>query len=384
MRHLSRDSWIAIGLFVLLILVTIAAAMQQTRDQTQPPLVSTSAAPDGAKALFLALAELGYKVDNTIPDPFYPPAEDGLIFMLEPFATITPTEWDILDNWVEKGGTLVVAGDNIGAIAAANHYHFTPVYLPTPPITVTTQTPLLTSPPATPVTLQTEAYFETVRSDFVTHLALPNGGPVLLSFEQGEGRVILCTAPFLFSNAGLKEAGNAALVLNILSAATRPGLVWFDEWHHGLRTIDSQISGPWDWLRYTPAGHALLYVVLIIFLALFLRGQLFGRPVPIPTDTPRRAPLEYITAIANLSRRAGHRSAVLSQYHQQLKRGLGHRYRLNPTLPDEIYLTQLAQLNPTLDIVALGQLLARLSQRQVSENELIQLASEVTPWLKES
>jgi hypothetical protein len=172
-------------------------------------------------------------------------------------------------------------------------------------------------------------------------------------------------------------------VLNIVSAAKRPGLVWFDEWHHGDRPDQTELVGPVDWLRYTPAGHSMLYVSAVIFIAIILRGQRFGRPVPLPTDTGRRAPLEYITAIANLGRRARHRSAVLSQYHHWLKRGLGQRYRLNPTLPDQEYLAQLSRFNPNLDAAALDNLLARLRQKQVSENELIHLAGEVATWLKE-
>jgi hypothetical protein len=128
----------------------------------------------------------------------------------------------------------------------------------------------------------------------------------------------------------------------------------------------------------------LLYVAAIVFVALVLRGRRFGRPVPLPKDITRRAPLEYITAIANLGRRAGHRAAVLRQYHHWLKRGLGQRYRLNPTLPDDEYVTQLAQFNPNLDTTALRNLLARLRWGKVSESEMIQLAAETAKWLKET
>jgi hypothetical protein len=383
MKQLSPDSWIAVGLFGVLILVTIAAAIQQTQKQGVPPLSSLSSAPDGARALWLGLDELGYSVSNQVSDTFQPGEDISLILMLEPFPGITPDEWATIDNWVEEGGTLVLAGEGFGAALATPHYQFKLTYLGNLVSTLTTQTPLLASPPASPAQVQTRAYFETNRADFVTHLAVESR-PVLVSFEQGAGRIILCTTPFLFSNAGLKEAGNPSLALNVVSAAKRPGILWFDEWHHGLRSVPHEIVGPSDWLRYTPAGHALLYIGTVIFAALVLRGQLFGRPVPLPKDTTRRASLEYITAIANLSRRAGHRSAVLHQYHHQLKRALGQRYRLNPTLPDDVYLAQLAQLNPHLDVAALSHFLARLSQPQISENEMVHLTAKLTTWLKES
>lgn len=383
MKQLSRDSWLAIGLFVVLLLVTVAAAIQQTREKGPPPLASFSSAPDGARALWLWLAELDYSVSDEASKVFHLPRETSLMLILEPFTEVTPNEWQTIDQWVEDGGALVLAGDQWGTALAVRHYEFNLRYLPPSISKLTTQTPLLVSPPATPANVQTQAYFETSRDDFVTHLAVENK-PVILSFEREAGRVILCATPFPFSNAGLKEQGNPSLVLNLISAANRPGLIWFDEWHHGRRSDRAEVVGPGDWLRYTSAGHSLLYVAAIVFVALVLRGRRFGRPVPLPKDITRRAPLEYITAIANLGRRAGHRAAVLRQYHHWLKRGLGQRYRLNPTLPDDEYVAQLAQFNPNLDATALRNLLARLRWGKVSESEMIQLAAETAKWLKET
>jgi hypothetical protein len=274
-------------------------------------------------------------------------------------------------------------GDGFNAQQAARHYEFKATYLESSTGSLTAQTPLLASPPAGPAKVQTRRYFETSRDDFVTHLAIENK-PVLVSFEREAGRVILSATPFPFSNAGLKEEGNPALVLNLISAAGQSGLIWFDEWHHGFRANRTEIIGPGNWLRYTPTGRSFLYVAAVIFVAVLLRGRRFGRAVPLPKDMSRRAPLEYITAIANLGRRAGHRAAVLRQYHHWLKRGLGQRYRLNPTLPDGEYVAQLAQFNPNLDATALHNLLTRLRRGNVNENEMIHLAAEVAKWLKES
>ncbi len=383
MKRLSGDVWLAIGLFILLFLVTIAAVGQQTQEQTPPSLASFSAAPDGALALWLWLEELGYSVSDQLQVDFSPPEEADMALILEPRPPFIAQEWETLDTWVEAGGTLLLVGDQFGAALAASHYQFTLTYFPPLTTTLTGQTPLWTSPPAEPASAEIRAYFETTRDDFVTHLAVEEG-PVMVSFEQGKGRVILGTVPFIFSNAGLKEQGNPALMLNLITAAGPPDLIWFDEWHHGLRSNRAEVAGPGDWLRYTPAGHALLYVTAVVFVALVLRGQRFGRPVPLSREMFRRAPLEYITAMANLGRRAGNRQAILRQYRHQLKRGLSHRYRLNPTLPDEEYVARLAKLNPNLDTEALRSLLARLRQRQISESEMIHLAAEVADWLKES
>jgi hypothetical protein len=91
--------------------------------------------------------------------------------------------------------------------------------------------------------------------------------------------------------------------------------------------------------------------------------------------------LEYITAIANLNRRAGHRTAVLKHYHQQIKRQLGQRYRIDPTQSDEDYVIELSQARPDLDSEALSSLLKRLQKPKVSEREMVQLAHQAAKWL---
>lgn len=384
MRQISRDSWLAIGLLVTLVLVTIVAAIYQTKEQEKaPPLASFSSAPDGARALWLWLEALGHSVNDEVSETFYLPEDVGMVLMLEPFAGITVEEWETIDAWVESGGTLVLVGDRFQTTFAVRHYDFSLAYLGTEASTLTVQTPLLASPPLTGmVSTRAQAYFATDRDDFVTHLAVESK-PVMLSFELGAGRVILSAAPFSFSNAGLKKEGNPQLVLNVISAASQPGVIWFDEWHHGARSTRAELVGPGDWLRHTPAGRSLLYAGAVIFLALVIRGRHFGRPVPLPRDVTRRAPLEYITAVANLSRRAGHQSAALRHYRHRLKRTLGKRYRLSPALPDDKYVAQLAELNPNLDANALHSLLTRLCQDKVSEGEMVQLATKVTEWLKE-
>ncbi len=381
---LSRDSWLAIGLLVVLAILTALAAIRQTQDEVPPPLAGSSTAPDGARALWLWLDELGYQPDDQALEIFRVPEEAGLMLMLEPVVGVAPGEWELIDRWIEDGGTLVLAGEGVATAFAARHYDFTLAYLSAEATALAAQAPLFNSPPLTaPATVRAFAYFETERSDFATLLAV-EGGPVAVSFEKGAGRVIISATAYPFTNAGLKEPGNPALALNLISAARRSGAIWFDEWHHGLRSTRADLAGPTDWLLAAPAGRSLLFVAVVIFLALLFGGRRFGRPVPLAKDITRRAPLEYITAIANLNRRAGHRRAVLRQYHHSLKRALGHRYRLPPTLPDPEYAARLASYDPAYDEKALLDLLARLSRRNVNENEMIQLAAEVAGWVKDT
>jgi hypothetical protein len=382
----GSDFWLAIALFVLLLIVTVLAAVQQAQEEFSPPLSSLSTAPDGARALRLWVSELGYAVDDKPLERFIPPPQASLIFMLEPFAGITDEEWAALDSWVEAGGVLVLAGNRSGSLAALRHHGFGLSFVSAETLSVST--PLLTSPPlAAPVSVSTSAVLRSNRHDFVVHLAAGNR-PVLVSFRQGDGRVFVSATVEPFSNAGLKQGDSAAIALNLIAAAAAGaegarGAVWFNEWHHGLRATQTAIAGPGDWLRRTPAGQALLYTVAVVFLGFLLRGRRFGRPLSPPQQSDRRAPLEFITAIANMKRRAGHRTAVLSHYHHNLKRNLGRRYRLTPALPDAAFVAQLAAYNPALDAPALLDLLSRLRRPGIGEREMVELAAETTRWLRE-
>lgn len=382
MRSWSRDTWLGIAVLTVLVLFTGISAINQIDEATPPPLSSTSDAPSGAHALRLWFEGLGYTVSDQIGPGYAIPEGTAIVFILEPSTTVTTEEWELIDSWVESGGVLILAGEGFGAALASQHFDFYTAYQQGTPTELTAQTPLFMSPPLShPIKTNSSAYFRTERSDFVTHLAAGER-PVFISFGQGEGRVYLSATAYPLSNIGLKDIGNPALVLNLVANAAPPGPIWFDEWHHGVRASALEITGPEQWLRKTPAGRSLLYAALVIFAALLLRGRAFGRPVPLKRDITRRAPLEYIRAIANLNRRAGHREIAQRHYYLQLKRVLGQRYRINPTLPDKDYVSELVRFRPNLDGESLLTLLGRLKKQPTNEKTLVELAREAAEWIE--
>ena len=374
----SRDSKLGIGLVLLLVVITALAATQEQAQQEYPVLSTLSSAPNGALALKLWVQELNYDVEQQTPASFAPPENTSILFMLEPLFP-TEGEMDAVDTWVEKGGTLIAIGEAYGMYSLIDHYEFFFDYLPANPEVPVPDAPLLTSPAASEFTNATvRLALASARDDYVT-LITYDGKPVLVSFEQGNGRVILGTLAQSFTNAGLKQSGNPELVLNILALARKKGTICFDEWHHGEQ--GAQVLGPGEFLRSTPVGRSLLFVTFAVFIVLFMQGRGFGRPVPLPQEIKRRGALEHVTGIANLSRRAAHRSAVMLHYHDQIKRKLGQRYRLDPGMDDEQYMHTLAGYNPSLDRNELSNLLKRLKRRDVSESEMVYLAGEASKWI---
>jgi hypothetical protein len=359
--------------------VTVFAATQKKTEQVYPRLSSTSPAPDGALALKLWVEKLGYTVSDNVLSTFAPPANASIVFMLEPSF---PTEEDMkaIDTWVEAGNTLILIGDQYGMYSAVDHYDFALNYQPNADVALKVETPILLSPPTfSPNNAHSQITLDSKRDDYVVAMTY-QGLPVLASFEQGRGRVILGTITNAFTNAGLKQAGNPELVLNILALAKDKGTVWFDEWHHGVQS-GVEILGPTEFLRRTPVGRSLLFVAIAILIVFFIQGRGFGRPVPLPQEIRRRGAIEHVTGIANLSRRAAHRSVVMMNYHQQIKRKLGQRYRLDPGMDDTEYVNKLFEYNPAIDKTELLNLLKRLKRRDMNETEMVNLAVEASKWI---
>lgn len=379
MKPLSRDAKLGLGIMAALLIIITFAATQQQAEQVYPKLSTISSAPDGALALKLWVQELDYPVNEQVLESFSPPEAATILFALEP-SFLTDAELESMDQWVENGGTLIAIGEQYGVYSLIDHYGFSFEFLPENDASPAAETPLLTSPVLGDLTnAKARVALATERDDYVVLMA-HKGKPILVSFEQGKGRIILGTLPDVFTNAGLKQAGNPELVLNILALAQTKGAVWFDEWHHDVQG-GAQILGPDQFLRRTPLGHALLFALLAIFITLFLQGRGFGRPVPLPQEIKRRGAWEHVTGIANLSRRAAHRSAVMLYYHGQIKRKLGQRYRLDPGMDDELYVHTLAGYHLTFNKDELLNLLKRLKRRNVSETEMVQLAVESAKWI---
>ena len=379
MKKLSPDLKLGIGIILLLVVITTFAVLQRGTEETYPTLSSTSPAPDGALALKLWVEQLQYDVNDEVLANFAPPDDSTIVFMLEP---LFPTEDELaaMDRWVEEGGTLIAIGEHYGMYSLIDHYKFYFNYLPNNEGAPANETPLLDSPSGLNLSnTQVRIALGSERDDYVTLISYQTQ-PVLVSFEQGKGRVILGTVAQAFTNSGLKLPGNPELVLNVLALAKTKGTVWFDEWHHGEQS-GAQVLGPSEFLRRTPVGRSLLFVTFVIFIALLLQGRGFGRPIPLPQEIKRRGALEHVTGIANLSRRAAHRSSVMMQYHNQLKRKLGQRYRLDPAMTDEEYVTTLAGYNPSIDKNELLNLLKRLRRTNLSETEMVHLAGEAAKWI---
>jgi hypothetical protein len=378
---ISRDSRLTVGLVTLVLLLSVPAALSSIQEPPPPPLSNGSAAPDGGQLLWEWMDRLAFEMRDQVAEIYEIPPETEAVFILAPlgFPGITSSEWNIIDPWVEAGGLLVVTGSS----SAARHYGFNSRVRGVDELAMFS--PFFKHPPVqAPINTRARNYLEPTdeRQEFVPLLA-HDEGLILVMIDQGSGRVVLSTTDYPFSNHGLQQAGSPELLINIFDHIPRQGSVWFDEWHHGKRLDVVQPTGPGDWLRFTPAGRSLLYIATVLFIGILLSGRRFGRPLRPADQQPRRAPLEYATALANLSRRAGHRAALLLDTADRVKRHFGSRYRIDPRVPDAAFLEQLTRFAPHLDIEHIRSLLLRLRRPNTDEYDMLQLSIEAADLMEE-
>ncbi|MCB8976691.1 MAG: DUF4350 domain-containing protein [Ardenticatenaceae bacterium] len=279
MKRLSRDAWLALFLFLLLTVFTAVSVVQQAQASLQdPPLASFSAQPQGSRALWLYLETQKLKLTDSVGTAFGVPSGIDLALVLEPTVAFTPGEWELLHNWVEDGGTLLLAGTSNVTIDLAQQLDVSFGLTPSSETAVANQTPLLHAPPLQVLDAETTLFLRPERDDFVTLLANRTGHPTAIAFAEGNGRVILTTVTEPFSNEGMHTEGNAELVLNLLNATPDLRSIWFNEWHHGIRPEAEGALTSSNWLQRTPGGRALLLVLAIILSAWCCADAILAAP----------------------------------------------------------------------------------------------------------
>jgi hypothetical protein len=401
--HQQRDLIILVVLFGVLIVFTILGPARSQDESLAPTPTTHSSAGGGALALLRWFDAMGYDAGRLQYRAFAIGAETDLFLMLGPSTPINRTRASIVLDWVEQGGTLLLTANTAGILAGGNpvlqelgirvERHNSVLAIERAPVLQ----PVLRSPPLSDVLVKTSHILATGRDDVVPLVGIPpsedeeqpeeqTGGlagelleteliretsAVLFGVEHGEGYIYVSSATHPFTNAGLRDANNVALVLNVLRHVPTGGRILFDEYHHGYFTPPSLRS----LLLGTAWGQALLYVLAVLALYFLATGRRFGRPVPLREETARRSSAEYVESMADLFRRSRKRGFILDHYGTMFKRRLARPYGINPHLEDGHFVAELETYHATdpgsFDRSRLLALLRRLSHRKVSEQELL-------------
>ncbi len=390
------DWAILLGALVLISIASVASLALQLNAPDGPPLSARAYGVTGGWALARWVETLGYPTRMVESRPYKIPDSVELLFMLQPSSVYALGESDTkeLMRWVHSGGTLVVAVQSnvdypITRRGAPQTSRGDFTALAAFGITATTSGKFSASNTPQTVDIVGQLDSDAVLSSFsirgsneleapndATVLATLDGRVVAVSRYQGDGRVIAFASPYAFSNEGLDEDNNARLVLSLLGTVAGGSTIGFDEYQHGSRQATSITS----WLVSAPAGQGTLLALLLLAAYILWTGRRLGRIFVPPELRIRRIPSEYVVAMANLARAAGQQNATLQRYNHSLKQRLGKPYRIDPILPDDVFVAELAQSDAGVDGKRLLALLTSLSRGTRSRTEFVRLARDAAEY----
>lgn len=303
----TRREWIILAALVAVMGLSAILAGQEADDATEPAPNPSSynSKGSGSQGLLVWLQELGFRVRRWEEPLTSLPGETAVLLVLGPRRPVEENELARLDLWVRRGGTLVLADDQVGAPV--------PGLWPGPPAL---KFGLRARPAGQPGRLRpsspsrliegVESLHPTGRVRFQreepqgwTPLFGDASGLVVAVRRLERGTIVAVSDPGLWSNARIESAGHARLLLNIVGRHAGTGTVLIDEFHHGY----GEPGGLWRYLKATAIPAVLAQAALALLALALARAIRFGPPVPSVPES-RASNLEYVEGLGDLYRRA--------------------------------------------------------------------------------
>lgn len=361
--RIPREAWWIAGLTVVALLLSLALGGGQSPRERAPVPSSYSSAPDGVKALYLTMQELGWPVHRLrLPWAARTLPARGTLLVIAPQMRPVPDEWRAVRHWVEQGHTLVFVQPDLQMLSLEEIVNHQPrptgAVPPTQPCDLTQDVrELVVEPrarlawpkqprearrsqgfgPGGKAWRQPQRLDETVDLAQAAPVAGDWRGSVAAVRTLGKGRVVLAAGGWSWTNEGIARADNLLLALNAAGWGRAP--VWFDEYHQGFGESVVRRLTP------LPVKLAGLQLLLGLLVVMYARSRRFGDPLP-PAQA-KRARSEFLGTMTLLLRRgAATRLSVRTAYRgatARLQQWLG----LAPTATRPEIVEAARRLSPT-------------------------------------
>jgi len=211
-------------------------------------------------------------------------------------------------------------------------------------------------------------------------------GAVLLRRKMGHVLIVAdarwLTREGLVRSDGEPRDDNVVFLANMAAVAARDGKVYFDEYHHGLRSG----GGFWGYLEYHGERATPLLILLVLLVAGWTWAVRLGPPVPAPTTESADA-VDYASALARLYQKTGTRRLLARTLVRSFLGDLTRHLRLRRNaLPAEI-LAAWRLHDPGPSMTRLQTLLrgvGELRRGEVSERQLLAWAQAFGQFTRDS
>ena len=295
-----------------------------------------------------------------------------------------PTETEVkgIQSFVNDGGTLIVAGDKRGLDGLFKMYglelrEFSETQEFSRRIA---DKPFFSRNPVDEIRVRTDAVIIEPVDREVAVLYESEDGAVVVTFRDGEGRVFCIASAYLFSVDGLRyDENNAALLYNLMSTLPRNARIGLAE--RIYYTVETRPPNPFAALVFgTRGGLAAVFICLVLFVFLTLRGRRFGKPLDVQ-ERSRRLSSEYVHAMTALYQKGNTRADILRHIRDTFRADLGNRWRVNPNLDTPTFLRELVQRGAVDADEELTRLVTDLEPSgDISEAQLLDIAKRVDAY----
>ena len=295
-----------------------------------------------------------------------------------------PTETEVkgIQSFVNDGGTLIVAGDKRGLDGLFKMYGLElRVFSETQEFSRRiADKPFFFRNPVDVIRVRTDAVIIEPVEREVAVLYESEDGAVVVTFRDGEGRVFCIASAYLFSVDGLRyDENNAALLYNLMSTLPRNARIGLAEWIY--YTVETKPPNPFAALVFgTRGGLAAVFICLVLFVFLTLRGRRFGKPLDVQ-ERSRRLSSEYVHAMTALYQKGNTRADILRHIRDTFRSDLGNRWRVNPNLDTPTFLRELVQRGAVDADEELTRIVTDLEPSgDISEAQLLDIAKRVDAY----
>ncbi|MGH9396220.1 MAG: DUF4350 domain-containing protein [Terriglobia bacterium] len=378
-------------IFAGLALVALAAAAlllgPPSRDVSLPFPSSYSTSSRGAKAAYLLLKQMGYKVERwpNPPDELPVPSagREVVLILADPFVPASAEERWQLRSFIARGGRILTTGAAGARLIAEAHFKTKTIpwggwqkFAAEAPSALTRNVPEIAMKAAIrwPSALQSgmECYGD-------------RPGATVITYAIGKGRVIWWADSSPLTNFGLTQAANLMLFLNSASEPNRTdvggtdanhprrALILWDEYFHGQR------ASLWTYLGHTPLPWALLQLSLFAAAAIVTFGRRSEPLRPLRVSGGRLSPLEFVETMGGLYQRKGSAAGALEIVYHRFRSSLLRRLELPGATASEALhgavSGRFAEEAPALRKM-LQQCERRIHDRNLPETEALQLMQE--------
>lgn len=307
------------------ILVVVGLLLAPNNDETEVA-TTYSTASRGAKAAFLLLKQIGYRVER-----WQQPLRDlkadtnTVLIVADPPVVADEESKQTVQRFVSDGGHLIITGMSGASVLPEDHSELNEVphtlwsdYDALTPSAVTRAAPKLTL---------------AASSRWSQNSGLPLFGKendiVVVKMNYGKGDVIWLASATPFTNAGITQTNNLEFVLAAVGDREKMRVL-FDEYIHGYGEHTSPE-------RRHPIMIALLLQSAVIALAaIFSFSRRSGPLRPVAVE-PRLAPLEFVETLGGLYLQAKAASVAVDVAYQRFQYWITRRLGLSPkSSPDEL------------------------------------------------